>query len=52
MVKKFQSAIEQDEVLVLVDVPKDRAAEIETLVKKHHPNADSEGAEPTIPAFP
>lgn len=51
-VKKFQSAIEQGEVLVLVDVPKDRTAEIEALVKKHHPEVDFEGTEPTIPAFP
>jgi len=51
-VRQFQSAIEKGEVLMLVDVPKDRVEEIETLVKKHHPDADFEGTEPTIPAFP
>jgi hypothetical protein len=33
-------------------VPKDRVEEIEALVKSHHPEADVEGADPTIPAFP
>jgi len=51
-VKKFQSAIEKGEVLMLVDVPRERVEEIETLVRKHHPDADFEGTEPTIPAFP
>lgn len=51
-VKQFQSAIEKGEVLMLIDVGKERVGEIETLVKKHHPDADFEGTEPTIPAFP
>ncbi|PCJ87465.1 MAG: DUF1269 domain-containing protein [Thiotrichaceae bacterium] len=51
-VKKFQSAIEQGEILMLIDIPKDRIDEIKTLVKKHHPEADFEGTEPHIPAFP
>lgn len=51
-VKKFKSAIEEGKVLVLVDVAKDRVDDIETLVKKHHPEADLEGTEPHIPAFP
>ncbi len=51
-VRAFQSAIEKGEILVLVDVPRDRVSEIEQLVRKHHPDADFEGTEPTIPAFP
>lgn len=51
-IKKFHSAIEKGEVLVLVDVPKDRVGEIEELVKKHFPDTEFEGTEPTIPAFP
>jgi hypothetical protein len=51
-VKEFQSAIEKGEILMMIDVPKDRVSEIETLVRKHHPEADFEGTEPTIPAFP
>ena len=37
---------------MMVDVPTDRVDEIEELVKKHHPEAEIEGTEPTIPAFP
>lgn len=51
-IDKFKSAIEKGEILVMVDVPKERVEEIETLVKKHHPDADFEGTEPNIPAFP
>lgn len=51
-VKSFQAAIEQGEFLLLADVPKERVDEIEEMVKKHHPEADVEGTEPRIPAFP
>jgi hypothetical protein len=37
---------------MLVDVPKDRVEKIEDQVKRHHPEADLEGTEPRIPAFP
>jgi hypothetical protein len=33
-------------------VPKTRVAEFEDLVHDHHPEAEIEGTEPTIPAFP
>jgi len=51
-VKEFQSAIEAGKILVLADVPKDRIDDIENLVKQHYPDADFEGVEPNIPAFP
>jgi hypothetical protein len=51
-ISQFEEAIEQGEILFLVDVPKARVEEIEEMVKKHHPDADIEGTEPTIPAFP
>jgi hypothetical protein len=50
--KRFEKAIENGELLMMVDVPKDRVEEIEELVKSHHPEADVEGTDPTIPAFP
>ena len=50
--KRFESAIEKGELLMMVDVAKDRVEEIEALVKSHHPEADIEGTDPTIPAFP
>jgi hypothetical protein len=50
--KRFEEAIEKGELLMMVDVPKDRVEEIEVVVKGHHPEADVEGVDPTIPAFP
>lgn len=50
--ERFRAAIERGELLMLVDVPKSRVAEIESLVKKHHRSVEIEGVEPTIPAFP
>jgi hypothetical protein len=51
-IQKFQDAIDNGELLMMVDVPKNRVDEIDDLVKKHHPEAEIEGTEPTIPAFP
>ena len=51
-IKQFESAIQGGQILVLVDVPKDRVDDIQNSVKKHHSEADFEGTEPTIPAFP
>ena len=51
-IQQFEEAIENGEFLFMIDVPKDRVEEIETLIKKHHPNAECGGTEPRIPAFP
>ncbi|RMD68776.1 MAG: DUF1269 domain-containing protein [Gammaproteobacteria bacterium] len=51
-IKQFEEAIEKGEILMMVDVPKDRVHEIEELIKKHHPEAEVEGTEPTVPPFP
>ena len=37
---------------MLVDVPKDKVDSIQDAIRKHHPEVDFEGTEPTIPAFP
>jgi hypothetical protein len=50
--RRFEAAIETGELLMMVDVPKDRVEEIEIVVKGHHPEANIEGTDPTIPAFP
>ena len=50
--KDFEDAIEKGSLLMMADVPKGRVEEITDLVKKHHPEADVEGTEPVIPAFP
>lgn len=51
-IKQFEEAVQGGQLLILVDVPKDRVDDIQNLVKKHHADADFEGTEPTIPAFP
>lgn len=51
-IERFQQAIENGEILVMIDVPKDRVATIEDLVHRHHPKAELGGTEPQIPAFP
>ena len=51
-IKQFEGAVGEGEILFLVDVPKERVQQIETMVKAHHPEADVEGTEPHIPAFP
>jgi hypothetical protein len=51
-IKEFEKAVEQGEVLMLVDVPKAKVEQIEEMVKSHHPDAEVEGTEPTIPPFP
>lgn len=50
--KQFEEAIEGGKLLMLVDVSKHRVEEIGALVRKHYPQAQIEGTEPTIPAFP
>jgi hypothetical protein len=50
--KRFESAVEAGELLVLADVPRERIEEIEERIRKHLPEAEIEGTEPTVPAFP
>jgi hypothetical protein len=50
--KRFEAAIGEGRVLLMVDVPKDRVEEIQELVHRIHPEASDHGLEPTIPAFP
>lgn len=50
--KRFEEVIEKGEVLMMVDVAKDRVEEIEEVIKLHHAEAGIQGTDPTIPAFP
>lgn len=50
--KEFEDAIEAGKFLILVDVPASRLEEIEERIKQHIPQAEIEGTEPRIPAFP
>ena len=50
--KRFQAAIEQGQILLMVDVPRSRIEEIEAVLEAAHPEGHFEGVEPDIPAFP
>jgi len=49
---QFADAIERGALLVMADVPPARVEEIEERVRKHLPEVEIDGTEPTIPAFP
>jgi len=48
-VKKYAEAIERGEMLVMVDIAKERIDTISQLIIKHHPSAQFEGIEPLLP---
>jgi hypothetical protein len=48
----FEDAIARGELLMMVDVPRDRVEEIEALVRAAHPEAELQGVEPNQPIFP
>jgi uncharacterized membrane protein YeaQ/YmgE (transglycosylase-associated protein family) len=49
---KFASELEGGKVLLMVDVPSKNLERVRERVAGHHPEADSRGVEPTMPAFP
>ena len=49
-VKKYEEAIEKGELLVMVDIAKERIDEISKVIIKHHPDAEFEGIEPLLPS--
>lgn len=51
-IRQYEQAIQDGQVLMMVDVPKDRVEEIEDLIKEHHPEVEIGGTEPHKPAFP
>ena len=50
--RDFQKAIDKGELLMLIDVPKDRVQDIETLIMAHHPEAEFERVEPSLLSKP
>lgn len=50
--KRYEDAINNGQLLMMVDVPAKRVDEIESLVSQRHPSAMLGGTEPDIPAFP
>ena len=50
--RRFESAIDEGRILLMVDVPRSQVEEIEARLEALHPEANLEGEEPNIPAFP
>jgi hypothetical protein len=50
--KKYEEPIEKGELLILIDIPKDRVEEFTAVIRKHHPEAEFEGIEPIMPLPP
>jgi hypothetical protein len=46
--KAFHDAIERGELLVIVDVPRDRVEDVIGRIKKAHPQAEPEGMDPRV----
>ncbi|MHB8948314.1 MAG: hypothetical protein ACYC4S_04520 [Rhodoferax sp.] len=51
-IKKFENAISDDRLLMMLDVSSLRVHEIEALITHHHAEAELEGVDPIIPIFP
>lgn len=51
-IEEYQQAIEGGQLLLMVDVHRDRVEEVEGLVTRHHPQAELEGVDPNVPIFP
>ena len=48
----FEHAIRAGQLLMLVDVPKERIEEVQRVLERHHPEVDVGGTEAEIPPFP
>jgi len=50
--KEFEKDIEEGKILLMVDIPVQRVAEIEALIAQRHPEAVARGIDKTMPVFP
>ncbi|MGH8806214.1 MAG: DUF1269 domain-containing protein, partial [Polaromonas sp.] len=50
--KRFEAAIEQGQILLMVDVPSLQVKAIEALLQASHPEARFAGEDPDTPVFP
>ncbi len=50
--KSYEKAIEQGELLILLDIPISRIAEITAMIVKHHPEVEVAGTESMLPPMP
>lgn len=49
--RRFEGALAQGWILLMVDLPRSRAQDVETLLRTAHPEALFEGEEQQVPAF-
>ena len=50
--KRFQSAIDQGELLMFVEISHDKKDSIIQSIRRHHPEVDFGGLDPEYPVFP
>lgn len=50
--RPYEQAIEQGQLLMMIDAPAERIDEIGAMVERLHPQAQAQGVDPHIPAFP
>jgi len=50
--KRYEQAIQSGQILLLVDVPQERVAEVTERIEWELPHADRVDIEPDVPAFP
>lgn len=48
----FQDGIERGQVLLMIDAPFRRVAEVEEMMEKRHPEVRFDSVEPHMPVFP
>ena len=51
-IKPYEHAIENGEILLMVDVDRKQVKTVTEMIRKHHPEAHDQTLDPTIPAFP
>jgi hypothetical protein len=51
-IERYETAIADGQLLMMIDVPRGRVDEIEELVARHHPEVKVEGVDPNVPLFP
>lgn len=51
-IARYEEAIENGQLLMMIDVQPAHVEEVEALVLRHHPEAELEGLDPNIPLFP
>ena len=50
--QQFEAAIGSGQILMMIDVPRDEVESTQEMIMRRHPEAELEGLEPSLPAFP